>query len=399
MTTHNAVIEITDSKIRLVIGNIVDGKPVISYAIEKPINGLVSRGEIIDYNKLIQTLSTLARIKDEDVKLMLKVPEAYVILPPIGFEVFETNKVTNVVSLTSIIESIDIRNVMSLVKKEIVPPGQAIVDIIPDVFLLEGDRSFANPPIGEKSNSITLYAKIHTLPSRLIASYVNAVHNAEIRPQRSLLAPYCLCEYVKTINDDPKNYILVDCNAGYSSMTLVGNSTPYSSGYFLMGYNDLVLRISQSFLISEEKAKEVLDTYGLDERNMTFTPVIASANDDSGHEVDYNQDDLNKVIQEFIAEYFGQLDSCYTTLLSGYSEEVKKLPIVLSGELLNVHGIKKVLEKHFTNSEKVILVSSDIVGARGPEFATSIGALLIGSDFKGSLSDERAKVSALGREE
>ncbi|MCQ2793066.1 MAG: hypothetical protein MJ221_01405 [Bacilli bacterium] len=399
MATHNAVIEITDSKVRLIIGNVVDGKPVICYAIEKPIYGMVSRGEIIEYNRLIQTISSLAHMHDEDVKLNLNVSEAYVILPPIGFEVFETNKVTNVVSPTSIIESIDIRNVMSLVKKEIVPPGQAIVDIIPDAFILEGDRSFANPPIGEKSNSITLYTKIHTLPSRLLASYTNAVRNSQIRPSRSLLAPYCLCEYIKTNNEYPKNYILVDCNAGYSSISLIGNSTPFSSDHVLLGYNDLVLKISQAFQITEEKAKEVLDTYGLDERNITFNPVIVSSQDEFGHEIDFVQDDLNKLIREFTTEFLKQLDSCYLTLLTGYSEEVRKLPIVVTGELINVHGIKKVLESHFTNSDEVIFVSSDIVGARGPEFATCVGALLIGGSFKGSLSEERAKVSELNRVE
>lgn len=394
-----AVIEITDTCVRLLIGNVVNDKPVIIYSTEKPLPGVVSRGEINNFAALAQLLSTLTDFKYEESRLHVTISEATVIFPPIGFQVYQVEKTTNVVSPTSIIESIDIQNVISLVQKEMVPGGSEIVDIIPDSFVLEQGRAFTNPPIGEKSNYLTMRAKVHTMPGRVISSYKEVVENGHIRVKRALIAPYATCDYIRSLGDMPRNYLLVDMNEGFTAITLANVHSPIISGHFLMGKNDLVLRVSQTFNIEEAAARRLVDLYGINDHELNFEPVIAESVSPTGYQVKFTPDDLDKLIRDYMSEYLKQFDVSLGELLSGFSEELRKLPIIFTGELSRVHGVEKILKDKFTEASDIKFLSSKAVGARGARWCTSVGALLVSSRYKGSLTDQRARVAQVDRAE
>lgn len=394
-----AVIEINDSCVRLLVGNVVDKKPFVIFATEKPTNGFVSRGEILNFASLTQLLNTLTDIKYAEAKLHITISEATVVLPPIGFQIYQSNKTTNVVSSTSVIEAIDIQNVVSLVQKEIVPNGSEIVDIIPDSFVLEQGRAFINPPIGEKSNTLSIRAKVHTMPGRVASSYREVVENAHIRTKRSFIAPYAACDYIRSLPDMPKNYLLIDMNAGYTSITLANVHSPIVSGHILLGENDLILRVAEAFHIDEAKAKELIHLFGIDERVLDFKPIICESVTDSGVPLKMTSEDLNRVIKEFIADYFTQYDVSYGALLSGFNEELRKLPVIITGPLAKLNGFEKILKEKFSEASDVRIITPDVIGVRGSEWVNAIGALLLSSKFKGSLTDQRAKVSQVGRVE
>lgn len=392
-----AVIEITDSCVRLLIGNVVDKKPFVIYSTEKPIGGLVTRGEINNYANLSQVIASLTDIKSAEARLHITISEATVVLPPIGFQIYQSVKSTNVVSPTSIIEPIDIQNVISLVQKEIVPGGNDIIDIIPDSFTLEQGRSFVNPPTGEKSNSLTVRAKVHTMPNRIFSTYREVIENGRIRAKRCLIAPYASCDYIASIPNAPKNYLLIDMNKGFTSLSLANVHSPVISGHFLLGENDLVLRVSSAFNVDEIKAKELLDTYGFDERHLNFKPIIARSVLENGEEMEITCDDLNRVIKEFASEYFTQFDVAYENLLANFSDELRKLPIMVTGSLASLHGFEKILKEKFADSSDIQVVVPNVIGVRKPEWTNCVGALLVSSRYKGSLTDQRAKVSQVDR--
>lgn len=394
-----AIIEIDDSNVRLLVGNVTNDKPFVIYTTSRPCAGVVSRADIIDENKLIQIVSSLAHIKSEEAHLLLTVSDATVILPPSGFQVFKCDKTTNLVSSTGIIQDVDIRNVISMVSSEVAPQGSQIVDIIPESFTTSQGKSFNEPPIGEMSNQLGIHAIVHTLPMKTIITYSDVVRLSHIRPKRLLIAPYCISEFVRQVKDMPSNYILLDMNVGYSSITLVNNHSPIRSGFFLYGFNDLVLLVSLEFSISEEEAKNLLEKYGYNKREIGFKPSIFKSTNEYGEQIEYTQDDLNAVISKFVSNYFSQFDATYGSILEGCIAEVKKLPFVLTGQLLSVDGISKLFEDRYTEPQSIIKLSSDVIGARGYNNVALIGALLINSKFKGSLSEDQQKISQLTRDE
>ena len=399
MEKRLAIIEISNREVRLVIGNVVNDKPVILYQTSRPITGLISRGEIQDFNTLTQIVASLTNIEDAAIKTRLRVTDATIILPASGLSVFQADKTTNVVSSTSIIETIDIQNVISLVMKEAIPGGNEIVDIIPDYFITETGK-FQQPPVGEKSNFLRLKSKVHTLPHRIVSQYRQVVEQAGIRPKRLFVAPYGIIELAKQANEFPKDYFLVDMGAETSNVSLVGNQTLFASTSFTLGGEDLVQYVAQSMQISDDDARELVELYGINERELTFKPIIAKSII-NGVEVKYGPDDLNRIIVEFFVDYyFKQFDVVLEQIMKDYSRDnLSTLPIVFTGGFSSLHGFDKLAKEKFASNQSIHYLEPDAIGARSRSFSAIVGALIASSKYKGTLSDQRARVAQVDRVE
>ena len=385
------VIEISDTQIRLAVGYAKDDKIHLVHLSERPITGLISAGEITDYQTLSSILSSMREYKDETTKEKFTVNEATVILPSLGLNVFQSEKTTNVVSPYGMIANIDIENVVSLVQKEAVPAGSEIIDIIPDSFTLEMGRSFINPPINEKSNSIRINAKIHCLPTRIVSEYKRVVEAAHIRVRRLCVSSYALTELGKYVEDIPNNYILVDMGAQLSSLTLVGNNTPFDSVCFMSGGNDLINRIVDGFKVDPGEALELLKKYGFDQRPLSYNPTIAASFID-GISRDFDPTSLNALIETFFKEdYFPQFDVVFQNMMKGYPDQVKELPVVFSGGFSKLFGFESLAKEKFNKNQSIHYLEPNTIGARDARFSACIGAMYVASKYKGALSDTRIK--------
>jgi len=399
MEKRLAVIEITNREVRLIIGDVVNDKPVILYQTSRPIPGLISRSEIIDDTTLTQIISSLANIEDPKIRMRLHITDATIILPASGLAVFGADKTTNVVSPTSIIQTIDIQNVISLIEKEAIPGGNAIVDIIPDCFITETQK-FAEPPVGKKSNFLRLRAKVHTLPTRVIEQYKNAIERAGIRAKRIFVAPYGIIELAKQMNEFPKDYFLVDMGAETTTISLVGNQSLFASTSFTLGGDDLITFTAQEMQISNDEAREIIELYGINDRELSFKPTIARAiiNDVP---VKYSLDDLNRIIVDFFKDfYFKQFDVVLKQITDAYSKEnLSVLPIVFTGGFSSLHGFDKLAKEKFANNQSIHYLTPNAIGVRNPSFSALVGALIASSKYKGTLSDQRARVAQVDRVE
>ena len=399
MERRLAVIEISNREVRLIIGNVVNDKPIILYQTSRPVTGLLSRGEIVDFQTLTQIISSLANIADANIRLRFHVSDATIILPASGLSVFSADKTTNVVSSTSIIEKIDIQNVISLVTKEPIPGGNEIVDIIPDYFITEGGK-YQDPPVGEKSNFLRLRSKVYTLPERIVQQYKQAVEQAGIRAKRLFVAPYGIIELAKQSNEFPKDYFLVDMGAEVSTISLVGNQSLFGSTSFTLGGDDLVNFVAQEMQIGNDEARELVELYGINERTLSFKPIIASSII-NGVQVNYGPDDLNRIIADFFTTYyFKQFDVVMNQIINDYARDnISSLPIVFTGGFSSLHGFDKIAKEKFTGNQSIHYLQPEAIGARSPSLSALVGALLASSKYKGSLSDQRARVAQVERVE
>ena len=399
MEKRIAVIEISNREVRLIIGDVVNEKPVILYQTSRPITGLISRGEIVDMTTLSQIIASLSNIADEKIKTRLRVAEATIIVPPSGLSVYQADKTTNVVSQMSIIETIDIQNVISLVLKEAIPGGNEIVDVIPDFFQTKNGKSIT-PPLGEESNFLTLKCKIHTLPSRIVEQYKEVVENAGVRAKRIFVSPYAIIELAKQTNEFPKDYFLVDMGAQTSNISLVGSHTLYASNSFTLGAEDLINYVKDEFQIPFDEAQELIELYGINERQLTFRPVIASTIID-GVSITYSPEDLNNVIVDFfVNQYFRQFDVTLKKIVEEYSRDsLNSLPIIFTGGFSKLHGFDRLAKEKFSDHQSINYLEPDVIGARGASYSALVGALIASSKYKGNLSDQRARVAQVDRVE
>ena len=397
MENYISAIEISDTEIRLAVGYVRENKINLIHVSQRPIIGLVSHGDINDFQTLSSIISSMKEFKDETTKEKITINEASLVLPSLGLNVFQSSKTTNVVSPYGQIAQLDIENVISLVQKEAIPNGSEIVDIIPDSFVLEKGRSFINPPIGEKSNNITVKAKIHTLPAHIVSDYRRVLEKAGIKVRRMCVNSYAICELAKYSQDIPQSFILVDIGADITNVTLIGNSAPFETITFASGAAALINKVGEKFGLAYADALELISKYGLDERPLSYKPVIATTFV-NGIQTQHDPESLNMLIKDFFSEeYFGKFDVAFDTLMKGYPDHVKNLPIVFAGGLTKMFGFDGLVKNKFRNSASIHYLEPSCIGARDTTFSAIIGAIFASSKYKGSLSDTRLKSNQLER--
>lgn len=397
MEKYISAIEVSDTEVRLAVGYVKNNKVNLIHVAERPIRGLVSHGEIVDFQTLSSIIASMKEFKDETTKEKITINEVTLVLPSLGLNVFQSVKTSNIVSPYSQIAQIDIENVVSLVQKEAIPGGSEIVDIIPDSFILERGRSFINPPINEKSNNITIKAKIHTLPTRVIQDYKRLLDNARMKVRRMCVSSYAICELAKYTSDIPDSYILVDIGADVTNLSLIGNSSPFETINVMSGASDLINSIGNKFGLSYFDALELLKKYGLDERELTYKPVIATSMT-NGLETKHDPESLNSLIRQFFnEEFFYKFDNAFETLMKGYPDNVKNLPIVFTGGLTKMFGFEGLVKNKFETNASLHYLEPECIGARDTSFSAVIGAIFASSKYKGTLSDTRVKATQLQR--
>ena len=397
MEKYISAIEVSDTEVRLAVGYVKDKKVNLIHVAERPIRGLVSNGEITDFQTLSSIIASMKEFKDETTKEKITINEVTLVLPSLGLNVFQSTKTSNIVSPYSQIAQIDIENVVSLVQKEAIPGGSEIVDIIPDSFVLEMGRSFINPPINEKSNNITIKAKIHTLPTRVIQDYKRLLDGARIKVRRMCVSSYAICELAKYTPDIPESYILVDIGADITNVTLIGNSSPFETVNIACGASELINQISAKFGLSYFDALELLKKYGLDERTLTYKPVIATSMV-NGLETKHDPESLNSLIREFFNDtFFNKFDNAFETLMKGYPDNVRNLPMVFTGGLTKMFGFEGLVKNKFETNASIHYLEPQCIGARDTSFSAIIGAIFASSRYKGTLSDTRLKATQLQR--
>jgi cell division protein FtsA len=317
------------------------------------------------------------------------------ILPPIGLVVYESDKTTNVVSPTNEIAKIDFSNVVSLVRKEPIPGGNTIIDIIPDEFVLDDGSRYANPPLGVKSTSLSIRAKIHALPETVASTYNRLISQAGFRVKKASVSIYCIAELFKTYNDLPKSYILVDMGARLTAVALIGEGSPYSSASFYSGGDDLTEDIATAFDCAFAAAEKLKCEYGYREKLRDYEPPLPVELDHMPTTI-YYQKELNEVIKNHFESYVAVLGNAIASLLGKYGNRFDTLPIVFTGGASRLKGIEKFLASAFPKRE-IYFPFPRSIGARDPSYSALLGLLLTSGKYVGSLEDNYHGMGAVSR--
>ena len=393
-----AAIEFGSKKLKLVLGYELDGKVYVLYALTKSYGHIVEAGSITDQAKLAQAINEVRQFADPSVKLKVSVSEALMCLPPYGLEIFDTKQVTTVISEEYKIGSIDIKNIYSLIKNGALPLENQLIDVAPQRYILDQGRSFLRPPLNETSNTLTVIAKVHTLPKRIGGEYKAAMTAGGLNIKRSVVAPFAACELLSTYEDVPNDYILVDIGSNITTVSLVGEKELYGSRFFEWGGDRITERIIESFNINEIDAEKYKIMYGIDKREMNFKAPICTTDDGEGNEIKHYSDELNTIIKGELDIFLKDLNSALDDLLKPYDSRSKQLPMILIGGGSQLNGLIDYIEPKLQN-ETVRAIAPRSLGARNPTFTNCLGMILANSKYPNVYDETHPRVGPLTREE
>ena len=397
MEKNVAAIEFGSKKLKLVVGYELDGKVYVLYALTKPYGHIVEAGSITDSKKLAQAIADVKQFSDPSAKLKISISEALLCLPPFGLEIFETKQVTTVISDEAKIGNLDIRNIYSLIKNGAMPLDNQLIDVAPQRYMLDEGRSFIKPPINESSTTLTVYAKVHTLPKRIGGELRAAMAAGGLNIKRPVVAPFAACELLATYDDIPNDYILVDIGSNITTVSLVGEKELYASRFFEWGGDRITERIIESFNINEADAEKYKITYGIDKREMNFQAPVCITYDTEGNEIKHFNDELNSIIKSELDLFVKQINGALDELLRPYDNSSKGLPMILIGGGSRLNGLIEYIEPKLP-SEYVRAVAPRSLGARNPTFTNCLGMIVANAKYPNVYDETHPKVGPLGRD-
>lgn len=381
----------------MLIGYELSGSPIVLYTKEMPVSSYFEDGELVDKEGLAKALSSFHHFDDDSIKLRGDIAEISLVIPPLGLKIYQKMETSLSVSPTKEIARIDLANVIAQVQNEPIPGGNETVDIIPGQFILDNGETYVKPPLGQKSATLTVKAKIHTLPHDLYSEVKSLCVLSNFRTKKIAVAPYCEALLFATDPSLPKSCLLIDMGSKLTTITLIGEGEPYNSGFFKKGGDDLTLDISDGFGIPYVEAEKIKKRYGYDKRSLSFDPpLIKGVDGHIGEETSYYQKDLNSVIESYFEGYMAKLANAISTLLEPYRGQFDELPIIITGGASKLNGLQAFFDKAFPK-RKLYLGIPKVIGARDPRYSALLGLVLSSSSYIGSLEDQYRGVAPVSR--
>ncbi len=392
-----AAIELGSKKLKLVVGYEIDGKVYVLYTLTKPYGHAIEGGNFVDPNRISQTIESVREFTDPAAKLKLNISDVLLCIPPYGLGVYQTRQVTTVVTEDSKISNLDIKNIYALIRNSAYPLNdKVLVDVVPESFTLDQGRIFARPPMGEMSSTLTVSAKVQTLPKLLVDNYQNVLMNGGMVSRRNVVASLAATELISSYEGMPKSFILVDIGSNVTTVSFIGNNALYGSTFFNWGGDNITEKIIESFNINEADAEKYKIMYGIDNREMNFKAPICTTDDGSGIEVHHNNDELNAIIKGELDIFVKLLNDAVNDVTAQHDRAYRNFPMLLIGGGAQLNGlVDYILPK--VMSETVEVVSSKTLGARNPTFFNCLGMILTHAKYFNLNDEAHPKVGQVTR--
>jgi len=392
-----AAIELGSKKLKLVVGYEIDGKVYVLYTLVKPYGHAIEAGQFVDANAVSQTIASVREFTDPAAKLKLNINDVLLCIPPYGLGIYQTRQVTTVVTEDSKISNLDIKNIYALIRNSAYPLNdKALVDVIPESFTLDHGRIFARPPMGESSSTLTVSAKVQTLPKELVDNYQIVLTNGGMISRRNVVASLAATELVSSYENMPTSFILVDIGSNTTTVSFVGNNALYGSTFFNWGGDNITERIIESFNINEADAEKYKIMYGIDAREMNFKAPICTTDDGTGHEVHHFNDELNEIIKEELNIFVKYLNDAVNDIVAQHDKSYRSFPMLLIGGGAQLNGLVEFITPKVM-SETVEIVSPQTLGARNPTFFNCLGMILTHSKYMNLNDEAHPKVGQVTR--
>ena len=253
-------LDIGTSKVSAIIGEVNNFSQIEIIASTKCKCKGIQKGKIVDEDEI--SLSIAKTIQDAEDEANLKIHSAYVTVPGKYITIVQNSIIKEVKDKYAGISVKDVGASIMQIKDIEIPEGKAIIDIVPECFILDNGEKVADP-VGCLSSNFTLEAQIILVDKEYMKKMASIFKKAGI--ELDGMVPTTLAErnLVLDRNELNDNIMLLDIGAGNIEIGVFeGNKFIYTNTIPLGG--DTIRKDIELVLnISEEEADKLKRQYGL----------------------------------------------------------------------------------------------------------------------------------------
>lgn len=366
---------IDSSAVKLVVGYEYEKEVIVLFSGKKDLaQNVILNDKVNDSDAICMAIKDL--LLEAENSLKMDITYVTLVLPANGLEVFENVASTSVVSTSTKIADVDIRNVINMLLRDNYSEDNEVVDIIPITYSLDKDRVFSNPPLGEESTTLTLKAFVHTVPRYIKNVYMSLIEKVGLKVNNLVVAPYGIGQLFLTYKDVPNKYFLVNLGANNTSVVSMSNGKPYRVCFVNYGSDSITKVLANRLGISYEKAEELKRTYGLEKTTHTYLPNVVKS--ELSEDIKFTAKEIAVIISDELERLMKDIIRALKTM-SSESPELEQWPVVFVGGGRNIIGFKDFVKEKI-QMRKCILPAIKSIGARNMIYIDELGAIKIVSN-------------------
>ena len=364
-------IDVGTTKVCTIMADVHDneGLRVLGVGIT-PSHGL-HKGLVVNINEAKESVKQSVRMAEQMAGRKLE--SAYVGVTGRHVRAENTRGSVAITRNNQIVQSDDLKRVLSVARSVKVPSEQKVLHIIPREYVVDGQGGVKNP-VGLHGFRLDVETHIITAAVTSMQNLTKCIRGIGVEVDDLVMEPLASAEAVLSPEEKQDGVLLADIGGGTTDLALFKDNTIYHTSVLPVAGYQVTRDISIGLGITFEMAEEMKKKYG----NVTPTDAENTSDDTAithdGHSISYN--DLSEIIRVRIEELLRLI-----MLEMPQSDYRKLIPagLVITGGGANLPGIAELGEKITrmpvrTGRPYALAGVSDTL--TNPAYATGVGLLL-----------------------
>jgi cell division protein FtsA len=364
-------IDVGTTKVCTIMADVYDkeGLRVLGVGIT-PSHGL-HKGLVVNINEAKESVKQSVRMAEQMAGRKLE--SAYVGVTGRHIKAENTRGSVAITRNNQIVNTDDLKRVLSVARSFKVPSEQKVLHIIPREYVVDGQGGVKNP-VGLHGFRLDVETHIITAAVTSMQNLTKCIRGIGVEVDDLVMEPLASAEAVLSPEEKQDGVLLADIGGGTTDLALFKDNTIYHTSVLPVAGYQVTRDISIGLGITFELAEEMKKKYG----NVTPTEVENTNKDmditSDGHSISYN--DLSEIIRVRVEELLRLV-----MLEMPQSDYRKLIPagLVITGGGANLPGIAELGEK-ITRMPVRVGRPSPLSGVgdplTNPAYATGVGLLL-----------------------
>jgi len=282
-----------------------------------------------------------------------------------------------------IIKKQHLEELENLMRQMISDPGEEILDIIPQSYIVDKEMGIENPC--DMTGSV-IQGNYHIILGQM--SMVNNIKKCAtisgLKVKSLILEPLASAEAVLTPHEKQSGVALIDIGGGTTDLAVFRNNKVIHTSVIPIGGSTITNDIKQNLSILEKQAEELKIRYGsaLQDRSQDDT-IISIEGLKGREEKEFSLRKLSSVIQARMEEI---LHAVMFQIESAGIHEKLSGGIVITGGGSLIKNLKQLASYITNNDIRIAYPSTYIEGAfsdilNNPQYSTAIGLIMKGTSY------------------
>jgi cell division protein FtsA len=337
----------------------------------------VMRGVVANIEKTVNSIKEAVKIAED--KANVEIGEVYVGIAGQHIKSLQHRGMLIRSNLSEEISSSDIDAIVQDMHRLAVPPGQAIIHVIPQEFIIDNEQGIKDP-VG--MCGIKLEANCHIITGLITAAnnIERCVSKADLKAKNLVLEPLASAEAVLTEEEKEAGVVLVDIGGGTTDVAIFQDGIIRHTAVIPFGGNVITEDIKEGCSIIKSQAELLKVKFGSALANQMKSNEIVSIPGLRGREPkEISVKNLAGIIQARMEEIIECV--AYEIKNSGFEKKLIA-GIVVTGGGSQLKHISQLIEFHTGMDTRIGYPNEHLAKGfdevKSPMYATAVGLVLRG---------------------